>query len=50
MKCRGDGSIERYKTRLVAKDYSQTYGNDYLETFAFVPKMNIVDCLVVTNN
>ena len=42
MKYRVDGSIERYKARLVTKGYMQTYGIDYLETFAPVAKMNTV--------
>ena len=29
VKCKADGSIERYKARLVAKGFTQTYGIDY---------------------
>lgn len=32
LKYRVDGSIERYKKRLVVKGYTKTYKIDYLET------------------
>lgn len=40
------GSIERYKVRLVAKGFTQTYEVDYQETFVSVAKMNTIRILL----
>ena len=42
-----NGSVNRYKTQLVAKGYAQTYGVDYEHTFALMAKMTIVRTLIV---
>ena len=48
IKHKADGTIERHKTRLVAKCFTQTYGIDYQENFASSAKMNCirVSCLL----
>ena len=42
IKTRSNGSIERYKTRLVAKSFTQEYGIDYEETFTKVARISSV--------
>ena len=46
VKYKADGSIERYKARLVEKGYTQTYGIDYTEKFAPIAKINAVRVLL----
>ncbi|RDX96422.1 hypothetical protein CR513_20927, partial [Mucuna pruriens] len=41
-----DGSIKRYKARLVAKELTQTYEVDYQETFALFAKLNTIQILL----
>lgn len=46
-----DSSVERYKARLVAKDFHQRPGLDYQETFTLVIKPTIIRtvlCIALT--
>jgi hypothetical protein len=42
LKLQSDGSLDRYKAKLVALGNQQEYGVDYEETFAPVAKMTTV--------
>ena len=46
IKTRSDESIERYKTRLVVKGFTQENGTDYEETFAPVAHLSSVRTLL----
>ena len=46
IKTHSDGSIERYKTRLVAKGFTQEYEIDYEEIFAPVARISSVRALL----
>lgn len=46
IKYKAKGEIKKYKTRLVAKGFTQVEGEDYTETFALVAKMTTVRCLL----
>jgi hypothetical protein len=49
IKTRSDGTVDRYKTRLVAKGFTQEYGIDYEETFAPVARLSSVRTLIAVS-
>ena len=46
VKYKPDGSVDRYKARLVARGFSQTYRVDYAETFSLVARLNSIRVLL----
>nr|GFB99815.1 hypothetical protein [Tanacetum cinerariifolium] len=53
IKCKADGTLDKYKARLIAKGFTQKEGIDYHDTFAPVAKMVTVRAMlaiVIHNN
>ena len=52
VKLKGDGSLERYKARLVAKCFNQKHRVDFDKTFSPVVKITTIRCIlaIATNN
>jgi hypothetical protein len=42
-----DGEVERYKARLVARGFTQTFRVDYNESFTIVAKFLSIRCILV---
>jgi hypothetical protein len=47
VKLKADGSIDRYKERLVAKGYAHQYGIDYQETITPVVNLTTI-CILIS--
>jgi hypothetical protein len=42
-----DGSMSKYKARLVTKGYAQTHGMDYEKTYTLITKMTTLRVIIV---
>ena len=49
IKTRSDGTVDRYKARLVARGFTQEYGIDYEETFAPMARLSSIRTLIVVS-
>jgi hypothetical protein len=45
-KLRPDGTIDKYKVRLVAKYYTQKEGKDFFDTYSHVARLTIIYVLL----
>jgi hypothetical protein len=46
VKHNADGSVSKYKARLITKGYAQTYGIDYEETYSPIAKMTTIRTII----
>lgn len=46
-KIRPDGSIDKYKARVVVKEYKQTEGVDYFDTYTLVSRKTSIRLIIV---
>ena len=46
IKTRSDGTVDRYKARLIARGFTQEYGIDYEETFAYMARLSSFGTLI----
>jgi hypothetical protein len=47
VKIKSDGTLDRFKARLVARGFSQIYGIDYFETFALTVRIDTLRMFLV---
>jgi hypothetical protein len=45
-KLRHDGTIDKYKTRFVAKGYTQKEGEDFFDTYSHVARLIMIHVLL----